>query len=173
MNIFVLDIWNDEATRCTFYSVRWDEEENNETDKFLIKYYGIPEFITPIKRLRFFIEETIGEDHGPLDEFFNRNENEVKGFPPKGKVTVDEIDYLFIRFPLRLYALKISEEIVILFNGGIKDGETNKESSLHNQWVEACQFAKRITKAFRNGTIVIDKSGRYLLDYNGSKEIIL
>ncbi|MFN8117383.1 MAG: hypothetical protein U0W65_14805 [Bacteroidia bacterium] len=173
MNTFALDIWNDEATKCTFYSVKWDGEDENETDKFLLKYYSDPKYVTPIKRLRYFIEESIGEDHGPVDVFFNRNENEVKGFPPKGEVRVDEIDYLFIKFPLRLYALKISEEIVILFNGGIKDGATNQLSSLHNQWVEACQFAKKIIQAFREGTIVIDESGRYLVDCNGSNEIVL
>ncbi len=40
MNTFALEIWDDEGSKCTFYSVRWDDAEENETDKFFNKYDG-------------------------------------------------------------------------------------------------------------------------------------
>ena len=116
---------------------------------------------------------SIGRDHGAVDELFNRNENEVKGLPVQGKVVLDEITYHYPNFPLRLYALKITNSIVILFNGGIKDDETNQKSSLHLNWRAACEFAKRIDEALRDGSIVIDNKNRKLKTFDGSDEIIL
>ena len=63
--------------------------------------------------------------------------------------------------------------IVILFNGGIKDGPTNQTSSLHLEWRAACEFAKRIIEALQDGTIIVDKKNRKLTNYDGSNEIIL
>ena len=173
MNTFALDIWNDESSQCTFYTVRWEDCDENETDKFLYKFYNIPEHKTSVQRLLYFIEGTIGEDHGPLDEFFNRHENEVKGLPVKGRITIEDSVYHFPQFPLRIYALKVSEEIVILFNGGVKDGETNQTSSLHFQWKEACGFAKKIITALSNGTIIVDEDNRLIKLDDGSQDIYL
>ena len=38
VNIFALEIWDDEAAKCTFYTVKYDEAETNETDLFFEKY---------------------------------------------------------------------------------------------------------------------------------------
>lgn len=38
MNAFVIEIWDDEAGRCAFYTVRWEDAVQNETDKFFNKY---------------------------------------------------------------------------------------------------------------------------------------
>ena len=38
MNIFALEIWDDEGAKCTFYTVKQDGEESNETDLFFEKY---------------------------------------------------------------------------------------------------------------------------------------
>lgn len=115
----------------------------------------------------------IGDDHGAVDELFNRNENEVKGLPVQGKRRVKNITYHFPEFPLRIYALKITNNIVILFNGGIKDGPTNQTSSLHLEWRAACEFAKRIDQAIRDGSIIVDEKNRKLNSYDGSNDIIL
>lgn len=173
MNIFALEIWDDESAKCTFYTVRYDDFHTSETDLFFDKYDAIPEYKQANQELLSFILLSIGRDHGAVDELFNRNENEVKGLPVQGKVVLDEITYHYPNFPLRLYALKITNSIVILFNGGIKDDETNQKSSLHLNWRAACEFAKRIDEALRDGSIVIDNKNKKLKTFNGSEEIIL
>lgn len=173
MNIFELEIWDDEAKKCTFYSVKQDDAKQNETDLFLEKYYGKEEFKNEVQELLMFVTSAIGDNHGAIDEIFNRHENEVDGLPTQGKMKLGEFDYFFPNFPLRLYALRISEKIVILFNGGIKDGKTNQTSSLHFKWVEACNYAKRIVEAIKDGTIIVNESNRTLTSFNGSNEIIL
>ncbi|MCX6250824.1 MAG: hypothetical protein NTX61_08735 [Bacteroidetes bacterium] len=173
MNIFAVKIWDDERKRCTFYTVQWDGASDNETDKFFAKYENKPGFEKVSQQLLSFILLSIGDDHGAVDALFNRFENEVTGLLVQGKVRLGEFTYYYPSFPLRLYALKITEEIVVLFNGGEKDGQTNQTSSLNVKWTEACQFATRILEALRTGELMIGEPHRKLTDNIGGEEIIL
>lgn len=168
---FQLEIWDDESKLCTFYSVRFLGEELSETDKFFDRFYEIEEYKESVRELLIFILKSIGEDHGAQDIFFNRNENEVSGLPFHGKIKLSEINYHFPNFPLRLYAVRLRDNIVILFNGGIKDGATNQESSLYLKWQEACQFARRIDEAILSQELFIDEKIGLITD-GFSDEII-
>lgn len=176
MNIFALEIWDDEARRCTFYTVRYADSDENETDKFFKKYDSVPECRRSTQELLSFILDSIGDDHGAVDALFNRFENEVVGLPNKGKANVSGIVFLYPNFPLRLYALRINnrDDLVVLFNGGLKSAQTNQESrDIHIKWLEACQLARRIEAALRDKEIIIDDKKRRLFSYNGSEEIFL
>lgn len=144
MNIFELKIWDNERRLCTFYTVLVDGAQENETDKFLIKFENMNGFELATQELVSFALIGIGDEQGAVPELFNRDENEVKGLPVQGRIKLGELVYHYPEFPLRLYALNITDNIAILFNGGIKDGPTNQTSSLHTQWKEACYFAKEL-----------------------------
>ncbi len=176
MNIFALEIWDDEASKCTFYTVRWEDSIENETDKFFNKYDANPEFKKSTQQLLSFVLDSIGEDHGAIDALFNRFENEVVGLPNKGNVNVSGVVFLYPNFPLRLYALRINNrsDLVVLFNGGVKSAQTNQGSKeLYIKWIEACQFAKRIEDALRTKEIIIDNKQRRILSDNRDEEIFL
>lgn len=174
MNNFVVEIWDDECSLCTFYTVRRadvEDDEYNETDKFFLKFEN-GEYHEALQSLLDLIRYSMGEDHGAHDAFFSRYENEVAGLPPK-RVFIDELGLKFNDFPLRLYAMKITDEIVILFNGDLKDGPTNQTSKVNLVWREACTFAGRIQQALEDGDVIIDHNRRKLLWYDGSEEIWL
>lgn len=173
MNIFEVKIWDDEAALCSFYTVLKDGSQVTETDKFFDKYDGDYKFKVAAGELLSFILYSVGDDHGAIDELFNRKENEVTGLPVKGEIEVGEFFYYYPDFPLRIYALKITEKIVVLFNGGVKDGSKNQTSSLHLQWVEACQFAKAIMQSINSKEIIIDKENRKITNSKGTEEIVL
>nr|WP_294947322.1 hypothetical protein [uncultured Mucilaginibacter sp.] len=176
MNIFALEVWDDEGRKCSFYTVRWEDSDKNETDRFFDKYDAIPELKGATQQLLSFVLDSVGDDHGAIDVLFNRPENEVTGLPNTGRVAVKQILFAYPNFPLRLYALRINNrsDIVILFNGGIKSSWTNQESKdMHLKWVEACQFAKRIEDALKDGEITIDESKRKIISANGDGEIFL
>jgi hypothetical protein len=176
VNIFALEIWDDEASKCTFYTVRWEDSEINETDKFFQKYNDLSEYKLATQQLLSFVLDSIGEDHGATDILFNRFENEVVGLPNKGKATIGEISFLFPNFPLRLYALRINNrsDLVVLFNGGVKSAQTNQRSKdLNVKWKEACLFSRRIEEALRNKDILIDGRKRKIISFNGEDEIYL
>jgi len=147
VNIFALEVWDDEASKCSFYTVRWADAERNETDKFFDKYDNIPALKTATQQLLSFVLDSIGE-----------------------------IVFLYPNFPLRLYALRINYrgDIVVLFNGGLKSAQTNQASKeLNLKWIEACRFAKRIEEALRDGEIMVDTSKRRLLSADGDEDIYL
>jgi hypothetical protein len=176
VNIFALEIWDDEASKCTFYTVRWEDTGENETDKFFNKYDAKPDLKKSTQELLSFVLDSIGEDHGAVDALFNRFENDVVGLPNKGKAIVDGIEFLYPNFPLRLYALRVNNrsDLVVLFNGGIKSAQTNQDSKeLHLKWIEACRFAKRIEEALRDKEIIIDIKKRKILSANDDEEIFL
>jgi hypothetical protein len=176
VNIFELEIWDDEGDKCTFYTVRWQGARQNETDKFFNKYDAITRLKQFTQILLSFVLDSIGEDHGAIDILFNRFENEVVGLPNKGKANVDGIVFLYPNFLLRLYALRVNSrpDLVILFNGGLKSARTNQESGdLNIKWMEACHFAVRIEEALRIREIIIDNKNRKILSADGSDEIFL
>ena len=175
MNSFELNVWNDEATLCTFYTVQWEGVNDSETDKFFSKYGNEnSKFCDETTILYQLIEGPIGEKYGAIDELFDRQKNYATALPPKPKRSIPEVEELGINFPLRLYCLRISDSIVILFNGGIKDAQTDQESKdISLKFSEAQSFAKRITEALSDGMILISSDGKSLTDFNGLSEIIL
>lgn len=174
MSTFELEIWDDETDKVTFYTVRWQDAELSETDKFFDKYEKTDQEAT--QELLSLLLDAIGTDHGAVDVFFNRPEDGVFGLPPKGRITVDEITLYYPNFPLRLYALRINdrEDLVVLFNGGTKSSQTNQESpDLNLKFKEAVSFGRRIEQALYEGMIVIDEKSRTLKSFNGSNEIVI
>lgn len=174
MNTFELEIWDDEGGKVTFYTVRWQGAGISETDKFFDKYEQTHK--QAVQELVSLILDSIGNDHGAVDAFFNRPEDNVTGLPPHGKITVDEIKFHYPQFPLRLYALRIynREDLVVLFNGGLKSSQSNRDSTdLNLKFIEAKAFGKRIEEALYDQTIIIDEESRALRWFNGSDVIVL
>lgn len=85
VNIFALEIWDDESAKCTFYTVKYDNTEINETDLFFEKYDALAEYKEVNQELLSFVLLSIGNDHGAIDELFNRDETKLKDCLPKVK----------------------------------------------------------------------------------------
>ena len=173
MSSFAIEVWDDEAEKVTFYSVRWDDGEHSEMDRFLLRIDAIPEMKQSLQELIQLIKEVIGNTYGAHEAFFNRFENRVTALPPKGKIKISELELDYRGFPLRLYCLALSEGVVILFNGGIKNSQTVQESKdvISTKFFEANEFAKRILAAYNAEEIIVE--GRQIKDYKGGTEIYL
>lgn len=178
MNTFALEIWYDEGSVCTFYTVRWvtdDEDAPSETDRFF-DTYAVPEHPLEQKAMHLFrlITESIGNRYGATNDFFDRVENKAQALPPKPKQWLEEIKDLGINFPLRLFCYRITEQIVVLFNGGIKDADSAQESkNLSMKFYEAQTFVQKIEEALQSEMIEISNDRRYIQFFNGTIEIIL
>lgn len=88
-------------------------------------------------------------DKGALERFF-RNEGRMK----------DNVKALAIDSrKLRLYCLRISDQILILGNGGIKSTRTYQENELLSGYVMNLQkFDEVLLNAQKNGKITIEKN---------------
>lgn len=172
MNTFALQIFDDEEKLCTFYTVKWDDAKLSETDKFFLRFKEDSKLKTSLQELASFIEVVIGNEYGALPEFF-KFENKAQGLPPKGKFGVGEITINYSNFPLRLYCLRISNSLVVLFNGAEKTSNSAQEGKTSMAFNEANLFAERILEALRNSEIYITSDQREFKYYDGSDEIIL
>ena len=172
MNTFALEIFDDQGQVCTFYTVRWEDAALSETDKFFVKYENDSTFQRPMQELAKFISKKIGDEMGALEDFF-RFENAAQALPPSGRHKVEDLYINFGNFPLRLYCLRISETLVVLFNGGEKTADTAQEGKTSMAFQEANIFAKRIFDALREKDIYITADQRAFRYYDGSEEIII
>lgn len=109
---------------------------------------------------------------GALKVFF-RFENAAQAIPPSGTYKVEDIYINYANFPLRLYCLRISETLVVLFNGGEKTADTAQGGKTSMAFLEANIFAKRILSALICKDIYITDDQRAFRYYNGSDEIMI
>lgn len=172
MNTFVLEVFDDQGQVCTFYTVRWEDANLSETDKFFAKYETHSTLQRPLQELAKFISNKIGDEMGALDDFF-RFENAAQALPPSGTYKVEDLYINFGNFPLRLYCLRISETLVVLFNGGEKSADTAQGGNTSMAFQEANIFANRILDALREKDICITADQRAFLYFDGSDEIII
>ncbi|WP_338765786.1 hypothetical protein WAF17_02400 [Bernardetia sp. ABR2-2B] len=171
MNTFALEIFDDEGKKCTFYTVRWDDIEVSETEKFFSKFRQDADLKPSLLNLAKFIEIVIGDEKGAIEAYF-RFENTADGLPPSKKFRIEKQTINFgNRFPLRLYCLRLSDELVILFNGERKTSQSAQDGDTSMVFHDANVFAERILKAKEDGEIII--KGRIIQNYNGSTDEIL
>lgn len=106
--------------KVNFYSVHLEENELSETEKFIQKFQG-SDYHEDFMDIIAWIKE-IGEHRGAIPELF-RHEADAQALPPGLRIIEKRGLLKEIGYNLRLYCVVISEKIVILLNGGIKQSE--------------------------------------------------
>ena len=99
MNTFVLEIFDNSGSKCTFYTVHQDEHEYSETDKFFLKFEKKKKFKRSVLELASFIN-LISTKHGAKSYFF-KFENKAQALPPSRKYKIDEVVINYKKFPSR------------------------------------------------------------------------
>jgi hypothetical protein len=176
MSQIALEIWDNECARVTFYSVKKEGNQSNETDLFLEKFFNISEYRPYVEELNSLLIDVIGEDYGAIDEFFNRFEDNVFGLPPKGKLFFEHVTLSYPNFPLRLYAMRVCNRtvLVVLFGGGLKEVRSVQEdSALLMKFREANLFARKIEDGINSGMILVDRLKRKLTNFDGSEPVLI
>lgn len=165
--MFELVLWDDEGEGCTFYSCLEvdDESAMNLTDRFYQRFLDDPNFTEDLNIIDEVIE-MIGAN-GALDRYF-RPEGPVEAIPPKPR-KLEQMGFtdLVTKTGLRLYALRLSPRVVVLFDGERKTTEKNQEkgSKVSVKWQDAKSIAARILTAKREGFLI--ESEGYLVDQEG------
>lgn len=159
MPTFVLEVWDDEGCKATLYTIRKFGAEDSETDKFFLRFENDPAYKENAQQLVSFILSVICDAQGAREHFF-RFETQASALPPKPS-QVRGLAFDFEEFPLRLYCLRISDELVVLMNGGIKTSSKAQDSpDIRARFSEANRFAKAIDRALKEKSIWIGANGR-------------
>ncbi len=173
MKNFALEIFDDAFLLVSYYTVRWDESSENETNKFIRRFAMSVEFKQYYDQIAALLSD-MGERKGARIHYFSRHENEASALPPKKRFEVDGIEIDFFENPLRLYCVRLNEHLVILFNGGLKSAQTAQESAdLSRKFREAQHFARRIWEALQDEMILIDETNRRISNFDGTTNEIL
>ena len=129
------------------FSICFDGSEVSEFEKFLNEFKDNATYNKDFNVILLALSKII--DKGALERFF-RNEGRMN----------DNVKALAIDSrKLRLYCLRISDQILILGNGGVKNTRTYQEDSKLSGYVMDLQtFEKVLLKAQKSGKVTIEKN---------------
>ena len=129
------------------FSICFDGSEVSEFEKFLNEFKDNATYNKDFNVILLALSKII--DQGALERFF-RNEGRMN----------DNVKALAIDSrKLRLYCLRISDQILILGNGGVKNTRTYQEDSKLSGYVMDLQtFDKVLLKAQKSGKVTIEKN---------------
>lgn len=129
------------------FSICFDGSEVSEFEKFLNEFKDNATYNKDFNVILLALSKII--DKGALERFF-RTEGRMN----------DNVKALAIDSrKLRLYCLRISDQILILGNGGVKNTRTYQEDSKLSGYVMDLQtFDKVLLKAQKSGKVTIEKN---------------
>lgn len=135
----------EEHEQVNFYSIKLEEEELAELDRFFEKFPEGCEFDDEIDVILAWMDHIA--EHGALERYFR----------PEGKfgdgVGVIPID---LGNKVRLYCLRLSDNILVFGNGGIKDASSWEQSPTLAPYVELLiETSKFIASRIKSGAIVL------------------
>lgn len=145
-------------SKVAYYTFWVEGREKSETDAFFSKFENVDSLSIDLDILVAWLSE-IGEQRGAKLRYF-RNENSAEALPPPRRIMAE---LSMNKCDLRLYCLRLSEEVVILANGGLKTGQTVRDSpDVWSKFNFANKMAQQILKQLQTGEIRL--SGKRILD---------
>ncbi|MBO4402309.1 MAG: hypothetical protein J5792_01290 [Bacteroidales bacterium] len=129
------------------YSIFFEGADKTEFERFLEKFREESTLNKDFQTILLALSKII--KRGALERFFRI----------EGKINDDLCALSLDSKKLRLYCLRISDQILILGNGGVKETRTYQEDETLSGYVMDLQKFDRLLKAAqKNGKIVIEKN---------------
>ena len=136
-----------DAKYCTLYTIHFLTEEDSEFELFFNKFKDDVEFSPDLMRIVGFLGKVA--DFGALERYFR----------PEGKMEDHVVALPTVGSKLRLYCLRLSDRILILGNGGVKNTKTYEESKGLSGYVLTLQnFDRLIKEGVKDGTITVSEN---------------
>jgi hypothetical protein len=135
--------------KVTYYTIRIEDETYSETEKFITRFELHPQYQNDFENILALLV-VLGNEKGAKSRFF-RDESAAQALPPEVKIALREGWVQFIDAGLRLFCLRMTDEVVILLNGGIKSSQkTNDSPDLIYKFRLAQQVSKAIDVKLSN-----------------------
>ena len=133
--------------KCTLYSIQFLTEDEAEYERFYNRFKDDAVFNEDLVRITDLIDRIA--NFGAFERLFR----------PEGKMSDRVVALPVIKSKLRLYCLRLSDSILILGNGGVKNTRTYDENDELRGYVVTLQnFDKLIKQGERDGTITITEN---------------
>ena len=136
----------EQSEAVSLYSIRFIDKDLTEFERFLHEFRENAELNKDFQRIVYAISKIL--DNGAFERYFR----------PEGKYSDGVCAVPIESGLLRLYCLRISDQILIVGNGGVKNTQKYQEDSLLNGYVITLQkFEKLIRNGIKNGAISIEE----------------
>ncbi len=137
-------------SKVSFYTVQKELVSESEFYDFLNRMKKDEILIQPLAELLKFIEQ-IGKSYGARKEHF-KHEGKADALPNHRVAQIASPN----KFGIRLYCIRMSSEVVILLNGGLKTARDPKNCpNCSTHFTFANQFAGKIDEAIRERTLLV------------------
>ena len=134
----------EEGNQCTLYSIQFNSEDTSEYERFYNKFIEDAKLNRDLLR----IVQILGKiaDEGALE----------RRFRPEGKMNDSVVALPVLSSKLRLYCLRLSNGILVLGNGGVKNSRTYEEDdSLRGYVLNLQKFEELLKEGQKNGSVII------------------
>lgn len=133
-----------DADKCTIYTIQFSEEAESEYERFYSKFIEDAQLSHDLLRIVQVLDKIA--DEGALERFFR----------PEGKMRDSVVALPVLHSKLRLYCLRLSDRILVLGNGGVKNSQTYQEDdSLRGYVLTLQKFEELLKEGQRDGTVTV------------------
>lgn len=137
----------DQSENCTVYTIQFLSDDLNEFEKFVSKFQTDGELNKDYRIIAKFIDQIL--DFGALERYFR----------PEGKIRDSVVALPTLRSKLRLYALRLSDKILILGNGGEKKTRTyDEDDTLRGYVITLQRFEELLKEGVKDGSVIITEN---------------
>ena len=129
---------------CTMYTIQFLSDDKSEFEKFISKFREDAELNPDFQAIMRFIEQIIS--NGALERYFRR----------EGKMNDSVVALPVLKSKLRLYCLRLTDKILILGNGDVKNSRTYEEDeTLQGYVMDLQKFERLLKREVRYGNVII------------------
>lgn len=133
-----------ETNNCTIYTIQFQNESKTEFERFYNKFKDDAVYNPDLMRIVSFINKIA--QNGAFERLFR----------PEGKMSDRVVALPVITSKLRLYCLRLSDKILILGNGGIKNSRTyNEDDALRGYVITLQNFERLLKEGQQQGLVTI------------------
>lgn len=140
---------NYDFEKVRFYTLKFEGDKQNQLDQFFSKYEKDYEEST--QYIQWWLAK-IGETRGAKPRYFRKSDNVSYLPPPIDSIKIFHTEVESNKMNLRLYSIVLSEEVVILVNGGIKESQKLQDSpKCWKQYLFTSNIASQISQQSKLG----------------------
>ena len=130
--------------KCTVYTIQFVNDDQHKFDEFVSKFRDDTELNPDFRAIVRFIEQVV--EFGALERYFRR----------EGTMRDSVVALPALKSHLRLYCLRLTDQILVLGNGGAKKSRTYQEDdSLRGYVLTLQKFEELLKEGQRDGTVSI------------------
>jgi len=142
--------------KVRYYSVHFEEKKTDEIEDFMLRHESEAHLQEAFDEILAWIEG-IAQITGALEHFF-RQERKAAALPPDNGIRKHQRSRFSFQYQevnrLRLYLIRLNENVVILLNGGEKTNrDPEKCPNVRRYFKEAQQIAEALDEAMQHGDL--------------------